>query len=905
VRRAGPQLATVWRTTPAPPPAARLGFRRHATRAHAMQFRPHATATDTCVKRLEHARSGRRVARKRGTTPRKGRHMEHETRSQLRRIGYRALLSITLGLQACSTGTGGANPDADAGTGGPTDGGAGAPDGMVGTQECSAVVYPPGRGANVPWLEQQAEDATTNGQIIGPSRIKWDANHIEAEAIGRKAVRLDQPGQYVAFHTTAAANSIVVRYSIPDSASGGGIDATLGLYVNGTRVHSLPLTSRYSWSYKGGAIGDPNIDVPGPQPHTFFDEVRLLTGDIPVGAEVKLQRDAQDTAGFYIVDLVDFENVPPALTMPAGFRSVTEFGIQPDDGIDHGTDILRALNQTSKLWFPPGTYLATTISGGNIGLDNPGTEVRGAGMWYTTLKGPKAMFFCVGATTKCVYGDFSLLGEAKARNEEIAGPQKAFAGPLGNGSLIENLWIEHEVGGIWVGNDPPYQDAPTQNLTVRNCRIRNTYADGINLDNGTSNSLVENVHFRNTGDDAAVVWSIKWTKWVKEMTYRLGEGYIKPEARNAPDQGIGHGNTLRHLTVQMPWRANCFAAYGGYDNHFEDSICEDVLTYPGILIDNEFSIYPFGGAVTVFKNITLNRAGGPMFLEDTAHPWRHGALKLYMREGDVNDILVENVDIIDPLYSGIEFRGFGHAYSPAGERVSEEYLNAADQAKYTNVTLRNIKIINSGTYGIEVVDGATRGQVTFEGVCVANAATAPLDQGGAPDSFFDRVGANPGWDVGGGSAIDAGVPGGQPDAEVVVGNLALGKPSNASSYAQVYMPGNAVDGDAATYWESNSNAYPQTLTVDLGATRSINKVVLKLPSADWSARTQTLSILGSTDGTTFVTLVGSSTVTFDPANGNVATLPFATTSQRHVRIQFTANSGWPAGQLSELEVYGP
>ena len=152
--------------------------------------------------------------------------MEHETRSQLRRIGFRALFSITLVLQACS-GAGGPSlasdaADDDSSDGGATDSGADDGDGMIGTEECSAVVYPPGRGATVPWIEHQAESGVTNGQIIGPSRIKWDANHIEAEAIGRKAVRLDQPGHYVALHTTAAANSIVVRYSIPDSPSGGG-----------------------------------------------------------------------------------------------------------------------------------------------------------------------------------------------------------------------------------------------------------------------------------------------------------------------------------------------------------------------------------------------------------------------------------------------------------------------------------------------------------------------------------------------------------------------------------------------------------------------------------------------------------------------------------------------------------
>jgi len=467
--------------------------------------------------------------------------------------------------------------------------------------------------------------------------------------------------------------------------------------------------------------------------------------DVQANRQTAKGSNTQDTAGFYVIDLVDIEPVPDALTMPAGFTSITQFGVQPNDGLDHADQILQAMRSTSKLWFPPGTYLANKISGGNVGLDNPGIEVRGAGMWYTNLRGPKSIFFCYGAAARCVFGDFAITGESTARAEETQGVQKAFAGPMGTNSLIENLWIEHVVGAIWVGNDPPYQTQPTQNLTIRNVRIRNTYADGINLDNGTSNSLVENVHFRNTGDDAAVVWSIKWTDWVKEKTFQLGPNFIDPAAKGAPDQGQGTGNVFRNLTVQMPWRANCFAAYGGANNTFQDSICEDVLTYPGILIDNEFSPYPFGPALTTFRNISLIRAGGPMFLENTANPWKHGALKLYLREGDVNDILVENLDIIDPTYAGIEFRGFGTAYVPPGEKFDPDLLRDADNAQFRNVTLRNIRITNAGTYGIEVKDGGGRGQVRFEGVVVSGSKTGPIDTGGAPASFFNKGTGNSGW----------------------------------------------------------------------------------------------------------------------------------------------------------------
>jgi chitodextrinase len=135
-------------------------------------------------------------------------------------------------------------------------------------------------------------------------------------------------------------------------------------------------------------------------------------------------------------------------------------------------------------------------------------------------------------------------------------------------------------------------------------------------------------------------------------------------------------------------------------------------------------------------------------------------------------------------------------------------------------------------------------------------------------------------------------------------NLALGKPATASSTTQNYGPGNAVDANSSSYWESANNAFPQWLQVDLGATTSFSRLVLKLPPASaWGTRTQTLSVQGSTNGSTFSTVAGSAGYTFNPATANTVTITFAATSQRYVRLNFTANTGWPAGQISEFEIY--
>lgn len=137
-------------------------------------------------------------------------------------------------------------------------------------------------------------------------------------------------------------------------------------------------------------------------------------------------------------------------------------------------------------------------------------------------------------------------------------------------------------------------------------------------------------------------------------------------------------------------------------------------------------------------------------------------------------------------------------------------------------------------------------------------------------------------------------------------NVALNRPTAALSYTQSYAPGNAVDGNANTYWESANSAFPQWLQVDLGSATAVRRIVLALPPATaWATRSQTLSVQGSTDGTSFGQLLGASTCTFDPSTGNTATLTLpAGTTTRHLRLLFTANTGWPAGQISEFRVYG-
>ena len=130
-------------------------------------------------------------------------------------------------------------------------------------------------------------------------------------------------------------------------------------------------------------------------------------------------------------------------------------------------------------------------------------------------------------------------------------------------------------------------------------------------------------------------------------------------------------------------------------------------------------------------------------------PWTHGAIKLYMRQGDVNDVLISNVTVTDPTYAGIELRGFSTAIAQEyGIGSPSSFLTAADNAKFTNVTLQNITVTNAGTDGILAMDleSGTRGTVNFDGVTVSGSTQSALNMDGAPSTLITKVGtANAGW----------------------------------------------------------------------------------------------------------------------------------------------------------------
>jgi beta-glucosidase len=124
--------------------------------------------------------------------------------------------------------------------------------------------------------------------------------------------------------------------------------------------------------------------------------------------------------------------------------------------------------------------------------------------------------------------------------------------------------------------------------------------------------------------------------------------------------------------------------------------------------------------------------------------------------------------------------------------------------------------------------------------------------------------------------------------------LSQGKPTTASSTENAGTPASAaVDGNTSTRWAS-AFSDPQWLQVDLGATATIDRVVLTWEAAYGTA----FQIQTSVDATTWAPVYSTTTGT-----GGTQTLA-VTGSGRYVRLLGTARANGYGYSLWEFQVYG-
>jgi hypothetical protein len=491
-----------------------------------------------------------------------------------------------------------------------------------------------GSGATLPYVEVQAENSSTNGTQIGPSAVY---NTLPSEASYRKAVTLQGTGKFVEFTTPVATNSIVFRYSIPDTSGGSVYTAPLSFYINGTKSTDFTLTNAYSWYYGGY----PFTNSPGSNPHHFYDEThRLFATTYPAGTKFRLQVDAGNSASSYTIDFADFENVAGALAQPSGSVSVTSRGADPTGAADSTAAFNSAISAAGAggtVWIPEGTFRIP----GHLILNN--VTIKGAGMWRSTVSGDAPGFYggyVPNGGSGVHLSDFAIFGNVQERND---GAQvNGIGGALSN-STVDRIWIEHMKVGAWM-------DGPMNNLVFSGMRIRNVTADGVNFHNGVTNSRVTNSDLRNLGDDGLATWA---------------------------DTNADANDSFDHNTVQYPILANGIAIYGGHDNTVSDNrvIDSGLQQGGGIHVGQRFNSTPLG-ATNILRN-TLIRDGS---LDQN---WNFGVGALWFDARDAamsGRVTVDNILIQQSPFEAIQF---------------------VSGSSITNVSINNATIQNTGTWVIQ------------------------------------------------------------------------------------------------------------------------------------------------------------------------------------------------------------
>ncbi len=466
-------------------------------------------------------------------------------------------------------------------------------------------------------VRYEAEDTTLVGSatVVGAGDLSSrSAGDLGGEASVRRAVTLAGSGDGISFVVTApaaGASAIVVRFSVPDLATGGGQQVPLALAAtaaNGSALAAatLTLTSRYAWLYGSVAAGTRQYNTPASAqtndgaelPIHIYDEAQLLLASpLPAGAAVALTLPAGATVPVTL-DFVELEVVPAPLAQPADLLSIADprcgaialdthatgrafdgiddaayacvfvavGGINPfnptgsngvqsagtnekdyytsgsGDALQDGSATAASANLSmfaladrnqqalatcitvaagsgyAGIWIPPGRYYAR----GSVAVPS-NTQIRGAGIWYSKLvavdTAPPApatnpgtglsgiasvsgdLRFTAGSagSTNVTIGDLAMFGNVTQRDVVDRAIPIGVIGAF-TSSTFERIWVEHTSQGL-VMNGSASAD------TLRELRVRDTFADGVDLFGDTSDTAIASSATRSTGDDGFAVGS--------------------------------------------------------------------------------------------------------------------------------------------------------------------------------------------------------------------------------------------------------------------------------------------------------------------------------------------------------------------------------------------------------------
>ena len=694
-------------------------------------------------------------------------------------------------------------------------------------------------GANTPFTSYEAESGmlgsgATIVSLTSPPTTEFSSPQLEAS--GHAFVHLAQTGQSVSWtnNTGQAITAINVRYSIPDAPAGGGITSTLDLLVNGVFRQALNVNSKQTWLYEtasnyNGMSKDPTQGVP----HVFWDETHaFITGvAVAAGSTITLQMDPSNSASYYNIDVVDLEAPPAPLTQPANSLSLTtDCGATANNiSIDSTAAIQSCFNsaqsQSKSVWIPQGTFYVNTATA----LTATGITIQGAGMWYSVIYYnpplPTATIQSVIKPISATLKNFAIDGNAIART--VAGGYSYGINIKGSNWLIDSVWIQHEGPSIWA-------DGTTG--TVQNCRINNSWADGINLNNGSgtagnnsgNNLTARNNFVRGTGDDGLAI----------------NDATVAPEMTNI---------TVVDNTMVAPWWANNTGVYGGQNDLVANNLLTDSVKNYGI------NIGPFGAGGPILsaavQGNVINRGGS------LGYGSEHSAI---------------GVGVTAPASSNTNI-------TVDGNTVSNALFDGVDVEYVTNASINN-NTVNAPGLGGFVITSSAQGNASFICNTVTNLASGQQAYTNKASGFLASGSCNNGFTISSTlvtpnvtmSLTPTSITSTQSLTVTVTLNGGAGKPVPTGSVI--------VTSGGYTSAATVLNAGSATITVNAGVLGSGTDTLF----ATYTPDTASASIYGTSSGTTSINVNPSFALS---NSGTITVLPGVTTGNS-ATITVTSSNGY-------------
>ena len=409
------------------------------------------------------------------------------------------------------------------------------------------------------------------------------------------------PGGSVQFDAVESFGGIIIRFSLVDAPMGGGTRVPMLVRNETTSTEvSVTLNSKYSWIY--GDVEHQETDAyQGGRVLRAYDHADFKFS----GSEGdRISFSNAGTTGDIWIDFIETDLVPAPIPAPAGAIVVIGGNIQ--GAIDSAKD-------GDTVYMPAGNYTSTS----NITISKNIT-LQGAGMWHTKIQvlPPASTGMFPSQKKTVILRDFYLAMDARQRRNDMRSALRPAAEGYGDNSIVQSVWIKGGGAALWIGN--------SHGTIYRNCRVFDLFAGGIVGFGGADSLVISNNIIRHTGDDGLGINdgtnNTLINNTVEFTVYAGGIGVFGGDGTKIS------GNLVRntYVTAQAPLRAALVFPHGDglgpTPTIFENNLMEEndgcwgqifihLRNYPAtnlIFTDNTFT-----GVRSKSCFLGLVTAGGP------------------------------------------------------------------------------------------------------------------------------------------------------------------------------------------------------------------------------------------------------------------------------------------------------